>query len=143
MVLDPLTQLEDGIIAWLNTDSTIASYNWQRWESDKDVEQPRGYVNVTANGDLDLGMQGPTLLQAEVVLEGKPKRGSQAEVVAIVLAMLSGREIIDRLNNKMPDGSVAIVGPPEAARVEQAIERDVRLRRFTVIYPAIWGVVYV
>ena len=143
MILDPLTQLEDAIIAWLSTDGTLAQYNWQRWESDVDLVQPRGYVNVTVIGERDLSIQGAVLCEAEVVLESVPKTGSQAPVVAIVLGMLGGRAIIDRLNAKITDGSMKIVGPPEGARAEQVIERELRVRRIKVTYPAIWNVAYV
>jgi hypothetical protein len=143
MILDPITQLEDAIIAWLSTDATLSQYNWQRWESDETLAQPRGYVNVTATGDVGLGIQGGVLLQAEVVLESIPKTGSQAGVIAIMLAMLSGREVIARLNAGITDGSLVIVGTPEMARVEQKIEREVRVRRFTITYPALWNVAYV
>lgn len=143
MILDPLTQLEDAIIAWLSTDATLVQYNWQRWESDVDLVQPRGYVNVTVIGEWNLAIQGAVLCEAEVVLESVPKTGSQAEIVAIMLGMLSGREVIDRLNAKINDGSMRIVGPAEAARVEQTIEREIRVRRFRVTYPVVWNVVYV
>ena len=143
MIVDPITQLEDAIIAWLNTDATLAAYNWQRWESDVDLVQPRGYVNVTVIGEWDLSIQGPVLLEAEVVLESVPKTGSQASIVATVLGMLGGRQIIGRLNAKITDGSMQIVGPPEGARAEQVIERELRVRRIRVTYPAIWNVVYV
>jgi hypothetical protein len=143
MIVDPITQLEDAIIAWLNTDATLAAYNWQRWESDVDLVQPRGYVNVTVIGEWDLSIQGPVLLEAEVVLESVPKTGSQASIVATVLGMLGGREIIGRINAKITDGSMSIVGPPEGARAEQVIERELRVRRIRVTYSAIWNVVYV
>jgi hypothetical protein len=142
-ILDPITQLEDAIIAWLSTDTTLAQYHWQRWESDVTLEQPRGYVNVSVIGEWDLAIQGAVLCEAEVVLESVPKTGSQAPIVAIVLGMLGGREIIDRLNNQITDGSMKIVGPPEGARAEQAIEREIRVRRIKVTFPAIWNVVYV
>ena len=143
MILDPITQLEDAIIAWLSTDATLAQYNWQRWDSDVDLQQPRGYVNVTVIGEWDLAIQGAVLCEAEVVLESVPKTAPQAPVVAIVLGMLSGREVTDRLNAKITDGSMKIVGPPEGARAEQAIEREVRVRRIRITYPAVWNVVYV
>jgi hypothetical protein len=143
MIVDPITQIEDAIIAWLSTDATLAAYNWQRWESDVTLEQPRGYVNATVIGEWDLSIQGPVLLEAEVVLESVPKTGSQASVVAIVLGMLGGKEVINRLNAKITDGSMKIVGPPEGARAEQTIEREIRVRRIRVTYPAIWNVAYV
>ena len=143
MILDPLTQLEDAIISWLSTNSILAQYNWQRWESDVDVAQPRGYVNVAATSDMDLAIQGPMLLEATVVLESVAKSGSQAETVAILLGMLSGLEVVGRLNAQVQDGSLVIVGPAEKPRIEQTIERELRVRRFTVTYPAVWNVVYV
>ena len=142
-VIDPLTQLEDAIIGWLSTDPVLVTYNWQRWESDVDLVQPRGYVNVGVSGELDLAIQGPVLLKAEVVLESVAKGGSQAGAVAIILAMLGGREVIDRINAQITDGSLFIAGPAESATAQQAIERELRVRRVLVTFPAIWGVAYV
>ena len=121
----------------------IGAYNWQRWESDEELAQPRGYVNVAVTGDMDRAIQGAILCEAEIVLESVPKTGSQASTVATVLGMLGGGEIVDRLNAKITDGSMRIVGPPEGARAEQVIESEKRVRRIRVTYPAIWNVVYV
>lgn len=142
VILDPLTQLEDAIITWLESDPTVAGYDWQRWDSDEEIKQPRGYVDVNAGGEIDLAIQGPILLNAEVSITGKPKRGTQTEVTAIVIAMLSGREVIEHINNQITDGSVVIVGPAESAKVRQIIQRDLRIRMMSFTLPAIWNVVW-
>jgi hypothetical protein len=132
--------MERAVIAWLKTDSLLAMFNWAEWDTDDPVTQPRGVVNVTATGE-DVGIQGPILLECDVDLEGKPQRGSQSQIAATMLAMLSGRDAIDHLNAQIPDGSLQIVGPAETARIEQIIDRDIRRRRYTFIFPAVWAVV--
>lgn len=144
LISDPLIGLEQAIVGWLSSETILAGYNWQRWESDAPVEQPRGHVTVSATGDWDLGMQGPILLRAEIILEAKPLQvGTQAEIVAIMLAMLSGREVIGRINAQITDGSMLVIGPGENPTIAQTIERDLRVRRFFVTFPVIWGVNYV
>jgi hypothetical protein len=121
----------------------MASYNWQRWEADVNANQPRGYVDVGISETLDLNMEGPMVMTVEVVLEGKPKKGSLATALAVMLAMLSSRELPAKINSKIPDGSLYIAGPAEGGKLIQAIQGDIRVRRFTFNLPAIWGVTYV
>ena len=51
-VRDPLSNVADAFIKLLRTDTLLAAYNWQEWDSDVDAEMPRAYIAVTADAAL-------------------------------------------------------------------------------------------
>jgi hypothetical protein len=104
------------------------------------VEQPRGYINVTATTDLVYAE--PLTLRCEVVLEGIPKAGSQATSIAIILGMLSDPRFADRMNGKVNDGSIQYKAPAERLQVTQVIEGGRRVRRAIFNMAAVWCVEY-
>lgn len=141
-IVDPLTKTEDVLIALFSGDATLAAYNWQRWESDVTVAQPRGYINVQSTAELVL--PEPMIMRCEVVLEGKPLRGSQANTLAVLMAILSQGKLAAKLNALVGDGSIMFYdGTSERMQVSQVIERDLRVRRIVFQIAAAWQVMYV
>src|SRR5215472_8865812 len=94
---DPLTQACSLVLAYLKAESTLAAFNWQIWDSDADVEQPRGYVNASSEAALLYG-KGPVMLRMEVILENKPKQQGQADIMAAVVAKVNDPGMSNALN---------------------------------------------
>ena len=141
-ILDALTQTEDAIIARLNEDATLASYNWQRWESDVNVVQPRGYVNVAQEAAWQEHTPAPDMMRVEVVLEGKPKRGSLAATVAILRGILGDPALHIKLNVIVTDESITYLGPAEQLSIRQELSGDLRVRQAVFMIAAQWNVIY-
>lgn len=70
---DFLTNCADTFIRLFKSDALLKNYNWEDWDSDKEVQTPRGYFqNMKADQDVE---RSPLfLLRPEIVLQGKPKR---------------------------------------------------------------------
>ncbi len=67
--------LENVETAWLSvveTNAILAAYNWERWDSDKELKLPRGRVNLQSRTDPD---ETPyQRVETSFVFEGRPKR---------------------------------------------------------------------
>jgi hypothetical protein len=146
-ILDPLTTAENALISFLMTEPALTAYNWQKWDSDVAVKQPRGYVNVNATSPLAYGVgstdPAPTQLAYEVVLEGKPKRTTLDVPFAVLVSMLAKVDLETQLNSFVSDASLFFMSRAENMALQQVIEGDLRVRRVNFMLFVIWSVGYV
>lgn len=136
-VLDPLTRATDLLIEYLKSEPLLAAFNWQPWDSDEEVVQPRGYVNAASEAALLYG-SGPEMLHMEIVLEGKPKRDNLAPVMGAVLAMVNDEGLHNSLNALVADQSMVFYQRAEQVQARQAISGDLRVRTVGFLIAAQW-----
>jgi hypothetical protein len=138
-IVDPATTLSDAFVALFNGDAAISAYNWQKWESDVDVQQPRGYINCRYQADLHQAeIMGRFDLEA--VFEGKPKRGTTANAVAEVVGQVRRGDLVPALMAIISDGSITLFHTVEDLRIEQRIQGDVRVRTVSFSMFGQWNV---
>jgi hypothetical protein len=93
---DFLTNVESVFLALFETDSLLALYNWQKWDSDSQVELPRGVITIDGRHDPE----GSAIfrLQFEIRFEGRPKK-ARMSVVMNQLKTLLTNTAMSSLNN--------------------------------------------
>ena len=74
-----LNNFEDALLKLLQTNLILKQYNWQQWDSDAQVELPRGYIELGQRRDVEHAPLFEVIIK--MTLEGKPKTApiSQAE----------------------------------------------------------------
>ena len=135
---DPLSNVADAFIKLLRTDTLLAAYNWQEWDSDVDAEMPRAYIAVTADAAL-VEAGGPVMANVEVVLMGKPRREKLSSVMGEIYGMITDPSLHRNLNKYTmapPSGNAAsnlvqFYRQAETYSVLQRIEGDIRVRRIS------------
>jgi hypothetical protein len=142
-VLDPCSTLATALKGIFNADSIISAYNWQEWESDAVIAQPRAYINVTMQTDTPMTQSNlPFRFQFEIVFEGKPKAGSPSDAVAEVLGQVQRPTLGTALMAAIPDNSITITGKAEQVIYRQAREGDLRKRTIVFFMYGNWNVQY-
>jgi hypothetical protein len=141
-IIDPATKLANAIVGLFNSDPALAGYNWQSWESDVDVEQPRGFVNVNFIAAL-VDAASANEFQVEVVFEGKPKVASPSDAVAEVIGHISRPDIAAVLQALITDGSITLYGKAQNMRLQHQITGDLRRRTVSFVIFGHWNVAYV
>lgn len=140
-VIDPATQVSDAFVALFKADPVISAYNWQTWESDVDVEQPRGFVKCRYQADLHEA-QALARFDIEAVFEGKPKRGSPSDAVAEVIGQVRRADLNTAVMAFISDGSITLFAKAEDLRVEQRLQGDLRVRAVSFTMFGQWNVVF-
>jgi hypothetical protein len=140
-ILDPCSTLATALKTLLASDSIISAYNWQEWESDADVQQPRGYVNVTMSAALQRA-DYPDQFNVEIVFEGKPKKGSPSDAVAEVVGQVRRPDFGAALEALITDGSISLFGRTESLGYRQEIKGDLRKRTISFVIFGQWQVEY-
>jgi len=142
-ILDPCSTLATAMKTILANDSIIAAYNWQEWESDAAVVQPRAYVNVTMQTDTIMNRADfPIRFNFEIVFEGKPKAGSPSDAVAEVLGQVRRLNLTTALVAGIPDGSITLYNMAEQIVYRQEIVGDLRKRTISFYLYGNWNVSY-
>ncbi len=88
--------LENVETAWLKViqdNAILAVYNWERWDSDKQLELPRGRVNLQARTDPD---ETPyQRVETSFVFEGRPKKQKLSVIMNELKTLLQTLEADD------------------------------------------------
>lgn len=141
-VLDPATMLGQAIAQLFAADPIISGYNWQTWDSDADVVQPRGYVLVSFLSATE-DNKSAERFDVQVVLEGKPKTGSAATIAAEVLGQIQRNDFATALQALITDASLTFNrATAENIKLAQSIQGDIRKRIFSFSLFGTWNVTY-
>ncbi len=124
---DFLTNVADAFIKLMRSDSLVAAYPWEEWDSDAPVQMPRAYINIEVLSAL-VEAGGPNTVTVEIVLEGKPKRQKLSAVMGNLWGLITDPLIYRKLNGYAA-GLVQFFKEGENLSVRQAIEGDIRVRR--------------
>jgi hypothetical protein len=141
-IIDPATKLAGAVATLLANDPNITGYNWQRWESDADVAQPRGYVNVNFASAL-VDAAAPDEFTVEVVFEGKPKKASASDAVAEAMGQIRRSDLASALMTLITDNSITLIGKAQQLALRHTITGDIRRRTLTFVIFGQWNVAYV
>jgi len=139
---DPLTIVGTAVTALLASDTFIAGYNWQMFESNVRAVLPRGYVNVAAASALDEAWL-PESFEIEVVLEGQPKQLTSPEATSTILGHITRPDLATALDALVTDGSMIFLGRAERLRLAQSIVGEMRQFKLAFLLHGQWNVQYV
>ena len=69
---DFLTNVETAFLSVFAANDILKFYNWQRWDSDKQLKLPRGSIELSTRTDPE---EGPyQRVQITLTFEGRPKK---------------------------------------------------------------------
>lgn len=133
MAKDFLSNAQDAFIQLFKNNGVLKEYNWEDWDSDKEVKMPRGRMNMSADQEIE---HSPLyMLKPEIMLEGKPKR-QKLSAVMYQLHQLLNRDDLHTLLNAQANGTITFYNAAEKLSIQQTIEGDIRRRTITFLIAA-------
>ena len=107
--VDFLTNVESAFLSVFAANPILGKYNWQRWDSDEQLELPRGVLGLRARRDPE---ETPYhRIEVSVRLEGRSKR----QKLSVVM-----REMVDLLQN-MGDGDLSSASNNKVTFIGKAV----------------------
>jgi len=90
--VDFLTNVETAFIALFAAENVLKDYNWERWDSDKELRLPRGYIQLSAQPDDETAYYKVTII---VTFEGRPKKAKLSVVMGALKSLLETKSASD------------------------------------------------
>jgi hypothetical protein len=89
---DFLTNVETAFLTVIQTNAILALYNWERWDSDRELKLPRGHVQLSARPDDETAYYK---VKATFTFEGRPKKQKLSIVVNEFKALMQVLDVTD------------------------------------------------
>jgi hypothetical protein len=125
--VDFLTNVETAFLQLFANDPLLKLYNWERWDTDKEVKLPRGYISLRASMEPD---ETPwRRLDVTVTFEGRPKKSKLSVVMAGLITLLANKNNLDLMTAS--GNTVKFFGRAESVTEERRISSGLRVWSFT------------
>jgi hypothetical protein len=103
---DFLTNVESTLLTTLTANALLNEYNWQRWDSDEQVQLPRGVLGLRARRDPE---ESPYhRIDVIIKFEGRPKKQKLSTVMNELLSVLKNTSPNDLTLNS--NNTVTFIG---------------------------------
>lgn len=143
MIFDPLTIASNALVALLQADAALSSFNWKPWDDNNPHQNlPRGFVNVSARSALDDAWM-PNAFNFEVIIEAKPQVDLDANKMANLLAQITRLDLSSTLNALVTDGSLTFEGIAESLDLSRVLVGETRQYKMGFTLHGQWQVVHV
>lgn len=128
---DFLTNVETAWLTVIQASTILAQYNWERWDSDKKLKIPRGWISLSARTNPE---EGPyQAVTTTFTFEGRPKRHKLSIVVNEFKTLLEELNLIDLQGAS--NNTVQFFGKAENVNEERKVEGGLRIWTYSfVIY---------
>lgn len=124
--VDFLTNVETAFLQLFANDSVLVHYNWERWDSDKELKLPRGYLSLSAKPDDDTAYYKVT---ATVTFEGRPKKTKLSVVMHALKELLETKSQADLY--AASGNTVKFLGHAEKVNEDRRIASGLRMWIFS------------
>jgi hypothetical protein len=124
--VDFLTNVETAFLSLFAADEVLKLYNWERWDSDKELRLPRGYLQLSAQPDDETAYYRVTVT---VTFEGKPKKSKLSVVMGSLKSLLESKNNTD-LDTASGD-KVKFIGKGITVREDRRVAGGLRTWMFT------------
>lgn len=124
--VDFLTNVETAFISLFAADDVLKLYNWERWDSDKELRMPRGYIQLSAQPDDETAYYRVTVT---VTFEGRPKKSKLSVVMGALRSLLETKNNND-LNAASGD-TVKFIGKGISVKEDRRVAGGLRTWIFT------------
>jgi hypothetical protein len=124
--VDFLTNVETAFISLFAADDVLKYYNWERWDSDKELRIPRGYIQLSAQPDDETAYYKVTVT---VTFEGRPKKSKLSVVMGALKSLLESKSNTD-LNTASSD-TVKFLGKGITIKEDRRVAGGLRTWMFS------------
>ena len=120
---DFLTNVEEAWLVAVSASTILAAYNWERWDSDRQLKQPRARLALSSRTDPE---EGPYQRVSHVfTFEGRPKRHKLSVVVNEFKTLLETVNLIDLQGAS--NNTVQFFGKGENIMEDRRVEGGLRV----------------
>jgi len=131
--VDFLTNVESSFLELFMQDEMLKEYNWQRWDSDVQLELPRGLIGLKSRRDPE---ESPYhRIEVSVRFEGRPKKQKLSVVMNELVELLKNTDDEDLTNAS--HGSVTFIGRAIQVQEERPIMSGLRTWTLTFVIYAV------
>ena len=124
--VDFLTNVETAFLSLFADDGVLKNYNWEKWDSDKELKLPRGYLQLSAHPDDETAYYRVTIT---VTFEGRPRKAKLSVVMAALKTLLETKSNSD-LKSASSD-TVTFLGHAIAVNEDRRIAGGLRTWMFS------------
>jgi hypothetical protein len=130
---DFLTNVETAFLTIFEADPLLSQYNWQRWDSDQQIQIPRGVLGLRSRRDPD---ETPyQRIEVNLRFEGRPKREPLGTVMAALVNLLEHIDPIDLTNAS--GNTVTFIGKAINVEHDRPIVQGLRYWTHTFVVYAV------
>jgi len=118
---DFLTNVETAFLSVIQDNAILALYNWERWDSDKEVKLPRGRLGLNARPDDETAYYK---VKATFTFEGRPKKQKLSIVVNEFKSLMQSLDTTDL--NVASGNTVTFIGKADDVTEDRRIVGGLR-----------------
>jgi hypothetical protein len=125
--LDFISNVETAFLSLFAADDILSGYNWEKWDSDKELKLPRGYLGLRARRDPE---ETPYhRIDVTVTFEGRPKKTKLSVVMAALKSLLETKSPSDLTTAS--GNTVKFIGQAVSVNEDRRIAGGLRTWVFT------------